>query len=77
MQKHEMKQVPTIVRQSKAENNIRLEFDEFCKEKFVANNVHLKKHMEKATNIRTKHTAKIPVSGDFFLTCFVGFLPHE
>ena len=47
MQKHEMRQVSTIVSQSKAENNIRLEFVEFCKEKFVADNVHLKEYWER------------------------------
>ena len=76
MQKHELKQVSTIVRQSKVENYIRLEFVEYCKEKFVADNVHLKKHIEKAMNNRTKHFAEISVSGDNFLTCFVVYLPR-
>ena len=79
MQKHEMKQESTIVSQSKAENNIRLEFVEFCKEKFVADNVHLKEYMGEAMKSRRgQHSfAEVPVSGDIYLTRLVGYLPRE
>ena len=79
MQKHEMKQESTIVSQSKAENNIRLEFVEFCKEKFVADNVHLKEYMGEAMKSRRgQHSfAEMPVSGDIYLTRLVGYLPRE
>ena len=68
MQKHEMKQASTIVSQSKAKNNIRLEFVEICKEKIAVDNVHLKEYMGEAMNNRRGQNSftLIPVSGNIY-----------